>query len=450
MANSPWAALPRQIAPLMRLELADLSEEITGAIQRNIPEFGRPQDSAYIQNIRLGVERALSEFVDRVADPSAPWQPDADAAAVYRALGRGEMREGRNLDALQAAYRLGGRLAWRRWVRVGQRAKVPPAQMYRLAEAVFAHVDELAAESIEGFTEAQARVAGEMQRRRKRLLEVLLSGDPVSPQVIADLARAARWPLPDSVAAVALEHPPRRGQVAPVVLGGLGEAVLVDLDRPDPYLLVPDPEEPGRLGAVDRALRSWSGAVGPPMGLTEAAMSLYWARRMLELTRRGLGTADRGPAGNGVVHCTDHLLTLVLLQDEDLVQTLAARRLAPMAHLTPKQQARMAETLLAWLECGGRAPEVARRIHVHPQTVRYRLRQIEDLFGGQLHDPDARFELEIVLRAHRLLGRLPGRRAAVPGGVPGARVVAGGPGQSGPAGRERPERWLRVAGPGRS
>jgi hypothetical protein len=40
---------------------------------------------------------------------------------------------------------------------------------------------------------------------------------------------------------------------------------------------------------------------------------------------------------------------------------------------------------------------------VHPQTVRYRLRQLEDLFGDQLLDPDLRFELEIVLRARHLL-----------------------------------------------
>jgi hypothetical protein len=42
------------------------------------------------------------------------------------------------------------------------------------------------------------------------------------------------------------------------------------------------------------------------------------------------------------------------------------------------------------------------RLHVHPQTVRYRLRQLEELFGDQLLDPDLRFDLEIVLRARRL------------------------------------------------
>jgi DNA-binding PucR family transcriptional regulator len=47
---------------------------------------------------------------------------------------------------------------------------------------------------------------------------------------------------------------------------------------------------------------------------------------------------------------------------------------------------------------------VAQQIHVHPQTVRYRLRQIQELFGDQLRDPDLRFELQLALRVRKLTG----------------------------------------------
>jgi len=63
---------------------------------------------------------------------------------------------------------------------------------------------------------------------------------------------------------------------------------------------------------------------------------------------------------------------------------------------------RIADTLLAWLQSGENAGEVAQRIHVHPQTVRYRLRQIQELFGDQLRDPDRRFELQLALRVRKL------------------------------------------------
>jgi DNA-binding PucR family transcriptional regulator len=35
---------------------------------------------------------------------------------------------------------------------------------------------------------------------------------------------------------------------------------------------------------------------------------------------------------------------------------------------------------------------------VHPQTVRYRLRQLRELYGERLDDPEARFELALALR----------------------------------------------------
>ncbi|RUQ43324.1 PucR family transcriptional regulator, partial [Micrococcus sp. HSID17228] len=38
---------------------------------------------------------------------------------------------------------------------------------------------------------------------------------------------------------------------------------------------------------------------------------------------------------------------------------------------------------------------------VHPQTVGYRVGRLRELFGEALEDPDARFDLEIVLRARR-------------------------------------------------
>ena len=42
---------------------------------------------------------------------------------------------------------------------------------------------------------------------------------------------------------------------------------------------------------------------------------------------------------------------------------------------------------------------MAADLHVHPQTVRYRLARLRELLGDALDDPEARFELEVVLRA---------------------------------------------------
>jgi len=54
----------------------------------------------------------------------------------------------------------------------------------------------------------------------------------------------------------------------------------------------------------------------------------------------------------------------------------------------------------AWLTFDKNANEVATHLHVHPQTVRHRLRRLTDLFRDQIRDPHLRFELEIALRAY--------------------------------------------------
>ena len=60
---------------------------------------------------------------------------------------------------------------------------------------------------------------------------------------------------------------------------------------------------------------------------------------------------------------------------------------------------RLSETLLAWLDHQGRVPEIAASLHVHPQTVRYRLGRLRECFGSALDDPEARFELMLALRS---------------------------------------------------
>ncbi|GAA2474076.1 PucR family transcriptional regulator [Streptomyces thermolineatus] len=386
--------LPHEIVERMRSELGDLAQETIREIRRQVPEFAQPLEGPFARTIRVGVERSLAGFVTRVSDPPPAGERE-EIAELSRSLGRIEMREGRSLDALQAAYRIGARLAWRRWVKVGQEAEIAPARMYGLAEAVFAYIDELASHAVEGYAQAQADTAGELHRRRQRLLEALLSERPPEPEELSEAARAARWPLPRTVAALVLrrEQPPGERPHFPRLPGTV---VLADFDRADPVVLLPDPA-PEHVDLLERDLRGARAALGPRVEPADAAASLHTARRLMELIGRGLEEHRR------VARCTDHLASLVLLEDERLLDLLAGRRLAPLEQVRPKQRERLAETLLAWLQCGGSAPEVARAINVHPQTVRYRLRQIEELFGADLRDPDARFELGLVLRARTLL-----------------------------------------------
>jgi hypothetical protein len=389
LSRPPWADIPQELAEMIRPHLDEVADDMIQEIQVRVREYSRPGDGPYSATLRLAVERVLQYFVDRIGSPDTPAEAVTD---FFRAIGRGEAGEGRSLDAMQAATRVGGLIAWR-WISEGAvKLDIVSSVVATLGEAMLMFQDELAAAAAEGYAQARSAAVGEMQRRRRRLLDLLLSTPPSSMDAIADLAAAAHWPLPRTVAAVALG-----GNHQDARLPALPPDILADLTRRQPSLIIPDPDGPGRAKLIDRALGDCVAAVGPTMPLNEAGRSMQWARQTLALSQRGI------IKDTGVVRCVEHISTLIVFQDEDLLESLAGLRLAPLAHLRPSQQDRLAETLLAWLQSGRNANEVAMRLHVHPQTVRYRLRQLEDLFGDQLLDPDLRFDLEIVLRARRLL-----------------------------------------------
>ncbi|MFG2091714.1 MULTISPECIES: helix-turn-helix domain-containing protein [unclassified Spirillospora] len=386
-AVQPRPRLPRRLALMMRPELPTLSKEIIHEVRRSIPEYGRPMQGPYVEALQIGVERALTDFVEQVANPRAPRERYRE---TYRRLGRFESQEGRTLDTLQAAFRIGAQVAWRRVMKVGPRRHLSSDVMAQLADALFAYIDELAALALEGYMEAQPD--GEVEAHRRRLLELLLR--PLgSHRVLSDAAGRAQWPIPEEMIAVAAPSG------APYVRAAMDDDVLADLTAEEPFLVVPGGLTAERRRALLRVLPEGRLVAGPRVPVDGVADSLRWARHALRLV-------DAGVLGDGpVTDCDDHLITLWLLSDQALVDRLAHRHLSELAEFPIRQRDRLMDTLRAWLVSRGTAAEVAEELNIHPQTVRYRMRQLEGILGDRLNDPDGRFAIEAVLRATSLRRR---------------------------------------------
>jgi DNA-binding PucR family transcriptional regulator len=99
----------------------------------------------------------------------------------------------------------------------------------------------------------------------------------------------------------------------------------------------------------------------------------------------------------GIDDTERHLTSLVLSADPEALADLRAQALAPLAGLRPGTAERLAETLRSWLLHQGRRDDVAADLHVHAQTVRYRMTQIRELYGDQLTHPDSVLKLTIGL-----------------------------------------------------
>ena len=399
VTEHPWEALPPEVAEVLRPELPALADEIVAELSRGVPDYARPLEGPFGKALRTGVEEALGRFTSFVESPGT--DPDA-GREVYVDLGRGEMRAGRSLDALLAAYRLGARVAWRRLAAAGERAGLSPRTLYTLAEAIFAYIDELSADSIEGYAREQAAAAGALQRRRQRLAALLVQDPPAAPATVESAAANSAWRLPRSVAALVVEAEGEQpGGGAPVEQADrlgmrLGPEALVAHVAPHIVALVPAPADRREL---ERAVRDRPAALGPHSPWQEAAVSFARAREVLRLA--GEGSID---GEESLLVAERHKLSLLLGADRRLARDVAESALAPLASETELSRERLGSTLDAWLRHRGRTEAVAKALHVHPQTVRYRLARLRELFGSRLDDPDGRFELELALRARRIAG----------------------------------------------
>jgi hypothetical protein len=377
--------IPSETVAAVRAATGPLTDGIVQAIRAENPAYADVLTAPEGIGIRLGIEQAIGAFLDAVERGD---RPAGETAEVWRRLGEAEFQAGRNLDALRAAWRTGTRAAWRGAADLAASAGVPTETVIALAEAIFVFTDELATDVVEGYLRIQSDQAGERERRRRRLATLLLDPDGGDPEAVAHAAELARWALPRTLAVLALDAD-SPGDVS----RRLDVDALVASEASGALLVLPDPDGPGRGSALSRALDGVPAALGPTVPPREAARSLRWARLGLELVRRGALPSECP------TRVSDHLASVILLRDDDMAGALVQRALGPVERLAAPERERLLETLSAWLAHQRHTPGIAAELHVHPQTVRYRIGKLRELLGEALDTPDGRLELELALRA---------------------------------------------------
>jgi hypothetical protein len=378
----------RAVLDALRAELPVVAPRTVAAVVAEVEEYADPLRGQLGENITSAVELALGTFlrlVDRPAgdDSQVPVQPALDGAY---ALGRGEARAGRTIDALLSAYRVGARVAWAEWGTLAVAAGLSPLQLVRFAERVFAYIDQLSAASVAGHGDELAVSGRVREQYRERLGRALLRTAP--DDELTDRAARADWEPPAELTAVLVAPSAVRMLAArldrrTIVLS----ADLLDDGRTDGLTVLLVPVSRRGRQQLRQQLADIAAVMGPVVGWQSVATSYRRAVRAYELhgvPRTGLDT--------------EAVLTdLVLNADPAARADLRVRALAPLAGLAPATADRLAETLLSWLLHQGRREDVARALSVHPQTVRYRMTQVRDRYGDALLDPVTVRDLVVAL-----------------------------------------------------
>src|ERR1700754_58511 len=168
------------------------------------------------------------------------------------------------------------------------------------------------------------------------------------------------------------------------------------------YVLLP---KVGAASSVTSWVRGMVAALHRELGLTLRAViasplaGVAGAAAARAEVDRVFDSADRHPGAIGQVTSLDEARTPVLL-DEIVSEGAGQPRLVdPRVRQLREHDPMLADTLQAYLDGFGDIAAVAQRLHVHPNTVRYRVRRIEKLLSTSMDDPDDRLVLAIGLRA---------------------------------------------------
>jgi hypothetical protein len=391
-SDPPWLYLPVEISDRLRPVVGEVVEAIIEGIPRDVPVYAMPMEGRFGQGVRQGVQVALHRFLD-LPGTRLPALSD-DGKWVYEGLGRGEVRSGRSLESLLAAYRYGARVTFRTISRTVDVSQMTPEVLLALGESLFAYIDELSAASAQGYAQEQSERAGEQQRLRGELVEMILRGD-ASDGTVARAAASLGWNLPDTLVVAVVPFPYVEG-----LRSALGPDALVAERGTDVVVVMPFVGRRSGRRLLDRALHGRRAIIGPTRPWQQAGESLHLA--VAAGVHKITPGTDLPASDDDPVWVEDHLAALVVHAEPIAVADLAQQRLAPLDGLRPAVRERLAETLLMWLRHQGQRAPIARELFVHQQTVGYRVAQLKELFGDVLDDPEARFELELVLRAgHR-------------------------------------------------
>jgi len=233
----------------------------------------------------------------------------------------------------------------------------------------------------------------------------LRDGGPVEPAVLAALARELGVDEVGRAAVIGFDTAttsPRLAEVLALSAIAFRSDAQVASNGSRVYVLFPSTSKVtsvtswirGTITALNNelGLQLWAVIAAPVAGLAAAGAARVEVDRVLD-------SAQRHPGLLGPVTSLAEARTTVLLDEVVTFMTANDHLIDPRVQTLHDADPTLAETLRVYLDSFGDVAAAAQWLHVHPNTVRYRVRRIEDVLSTSLADPDVRLVLALSLRA---------------------------------------------------
>jgi len=376
VSHAAAAQVVGQLVAAIEAELDALVDRIGERIREEIPDFRRLPSDRLAGAIRGNVGRALSAL--RELRPPTPEELEGAAA-----VGRERAEQGLTIDAVLHAYRISVGAVWSRFGEVARERGADVSSVLAFSETLWLWADAVMDIVASAHREVELERAREEQQRRDAFVLALLTGTIDAAELRRECATYGLDPEREYIPFRARSNAdgrPLPHRVALALAGDDGLVTALDHDL---------------VGIAARAPVSMPGVatgLGPPARLNNLPNAFALASRALQtaLAFREEGTRS----------LADLSIRPAILADEALGDAFEARYLEPLAELG-RLGAELQTTLRTWFDEGMRVEDAARALHVHPNTLRHRLRRFEETTGANLRRPTDLIELWWALERRR-------------------------------------------------
>ncbi|XER99959.1 PucR family transcriptional regulator [Streptomyces sp. S1D4-11] len=321
---------------------------------------------------------------------------DTEAAAR---IGRRRAQQNVPLPAVMTAYRIGVKYFWEAVVAEATRNSLVGSDMLvAAASAMWVLQDGITEAMVSGYHDAVAERLLAHEQERSALVEALLEGRSLDTDAVWSAAEVLGVPREGPFTVVAAEVPQIGRQALPEAAALLSRRGIRSVWRlrPDVQLGIVYLRTPRDLNDLAEVLRQHAERrVGVSPSYDDLCRTGD-ALRFAKVAMRG-GDAESG----AVTVFDDSPVAVATAGAPDVMARVATNVLGPIEALSVGECALLLDTLEVWFDCGGSAEEAAKRLYVHPNTVRLRLRRIAEHTGRSVTDPRGITELSLALRAVR-------------------------------------------------
>lgn len=370
--------------------LPDLTRSTIAVVQETIPAY-RDLSADQLRDVSAIASWVLLRVPQLWAEQT---EFDDHDLARFRAIGAARAEDGRPITAVLRAYRVAAIRATSELTDLGRRY-LDFDDIAALPQTLLTALDELSEALNSGYTAARNRLTGDRDRALRELLDDLIIGRQSSPETLADRSNELGVSLPAHPVLLVAEPADPARSAGINTLAQLRDALIVPetadhlatLRGSRAVLLLPQPALP-QIEVV-LAGRAWRGCVIVRKQLNDVAAAYRLAADAL----------DSAPA---------HAFRARPLLDDADAQVLALLRARPSADPTAVAGAVLGPLIepahqhlldgLAGFLSSGSATGAAQQLHLHPQTLRYRLSRVRALTSRDPHDPWHRFTLDIAVQ----------------------------------------------------